>query len=123
MKTTTTSFGTWIYLLLVTCGGAWVLGLQTSWWQRALAVTAVVGLAVADAAHVAVVSELRERIAHGLDSLSPWIRGPLAIAGGAWIAGLNLPATGRFVLGVAVLAVLLFERSAMTAPPVAGSAR
>ncbi|NUK84962.1 hypothetical protein [Streptomyces lunaelactis] len=116
-----TPFGTWIYLLLVISGAAWVLGLQTSWWQRALAVAAVIGLAVADAAHTAVVSELRERTAHGLDSLSTWIRGPLAIAGGAWIAGLNLPATGRVVLAAAVLAVILFERS--MAAPVARSAR
>ncbi|MFD5899662.1 hypothetical protein [Streptomyces sp. NPDC060366] len=110
-----TPFGTWIYLLLVFCGGAWVLGLQTAWWQRALAVAAVVGLAVADAAHTAVVSELRERAAHGLDSLSTWIRGPLAIAGGAWIAGLTLSVAGRVTLAAAVLTVILFERS-MTAP-------
>ncbi|MEV0580910.1 hypothetical protein [Streptomyces sp. NPDC050392] len=109
------SFGTWIYLLLIISGGAWALGLQTAWWQRALAVTAVIGLAVADAAHTAVVSELRERTAHALDSLSPWIRGSLAIAGGAWIAGLNLPATGRVTLAAVVVAVVLFERS-MTAP-------
>jgi len=118
-----TPFGTWIYLLLVICGGAWVLGLHTAWWQRGLAVTAVIGLSAADAAHTAIVSELRERAAHGLDSLSTWIRGPLAIAGGAWIAGLNLPATGRVTLAAAVLAVLLFERSMTTAAPVARGAR
>ncbi|MER5617573.1 hypothetical protein [Streptomyces sp. NPDC002215] len=116
-----TPFGTWIYLLLVSCGGAWALGLQTAWWQRALAVAAVIGLAVADAAHTATVSELRERTAQVLDSLSTWIRGSFAIAGGAWIAGLNLPAPGRVALAAAVLTVILFERS-MTLP-VAGSAR
>ncbi|MEU3978130.1 MULTISPECIES: hypothetical protein [Streptomyces] len=116
-----TPFGTWIYLLLVISGGAWVLGLQTAWWQRLLAVLAVVGLAVADAAHTAVVSELRERTAHGLDSLSTYIRGPLAIAGGAWLTGFTLPATGRVVLAAAVLTVVLFERS-MTVP-VARTAR
>ncbi|GAA1376714.1 hypothetical protein ACFPK5_00860 [Streptomyces beijiangensis] len=117
-----TPAGTWIYLLLVSCGGAWTLGLHTAWWQRALAVFAVLVLAVADASHTAVVSELRERTARGLDSLSPWIRGPLAIAGGAWIAGLNLPVTGRVTLAAAVLAVLLFERS-MSAATVTRSAR
>lgn len=116
-----TIFGAWIYLLLVVCGGAWVLGFQTAWWQRGLAVTAVLGLAVADAMHTAVVSELRERTAHGLESLSMWIRGPLAIAGGAWIADFNLPASGRATLAAAVVTVILFERS-MSAP-VARTAR
>lgn len=118
-----TILGTWIYLLLVISGGAWALGFQTAWWQRGLAVLVVLALAAVDAAHTAaVVSELRERTADGLESLSMWIRGPLAIAGGAWLTDFTLDASGRATLAAAVVTVLLFERS-MSAPPAARTAR
>ncbi|MCT9142426.1 hypothetical protein [Streptomyces violarus] len=100
----------WVRAGLTLAGGAWVLGLQTAWWQRLLMAAAALGLALLDTSKTVALGEVHDLLAALLDRLG-WLRIPLGVVGGAWLIDvLTLPADGRVALAAAVVAVALMER-------------
>jgi hypothetical protein len=112
----------WSFTAMVAAGFAWLFGFETSWWQRALAALPVVALGVMDHRDVAAVVDARLGIIQALTELG-WLQAPLAVAGGAWLAGLNADAAARITLVVVIVLVASLLRYSPSIPaPVAGPA-
>jgi hypothetical protein len=113
---------TWTVAGLVAAGVAWTLGLHTDWWQRALMTLPVLGAAVLDGRGAELAVEIRVVLTGGLAALG-WLQVPLAVAGGAWLAGLHAALYTRVVLAVVVAAVAVLLWYAPSAPVPTGGTR
>jgi hypothetical protein len=113
---------TWILAGLVVAGYAWTLGLQATWWQRAVLATPVAVSAVLDLRGVYALTDARHGVARGLSDLG-WLQLPLAVAGGAWLAGLTAGFVTRLVLGLLIIGTATLLRYAPTAPARKGGRR
>lgn len=112
----------WAATGMVLAGGAWLLGLERSWWQRALMVLPMLVLAVLDARGITAVTTIRISGADAIAALG-WLQLPLAVAGGAWLLGFDAPLATRSALAGLVCLVAGLYRYALTTPPVTGGAR
>jgi hypothetical protein len=106
---------TWVLAGLVVAGYAWTLGLQATWWQRLTLAVPVVVSAVLDHHGTYALIDARHTVARGLSDLG-WLQLPLAVAGGAWMAGLTAGLTDRLLIGALILAVSALIRYAPTSP-------
>lgn len=113
---------TWILAGLVIAGYAWTLGLQATWWQRIVLAAPVALSAILDSRGVYALSEARHTVARGLSDLG-WLQLPLAVAGGAWMAGLTAGFVTRLLIGALILAVSALLRYAPTTPARKGGTR
>ncbi|MEV6133134.1 hypothetical protein AB0M05_41150 [Streptomyces violaceusniger] len=111
---------TWAITGLVLFGGAWVLGLQATWWQRTLLALPVAGMAYLDIRGVTVVIEARAGLTRALADMN-WGQIPLAVAGGAWLLGLVAPVGQRVMLAVVIALVAALYRHAPHAAAAGGA--
>lgn len=113
---------TWILAGLVVAGYAWTLGLQATWWQRLTLAVPVVVSAVLDHHGTYALIDARHTVARGLSDLG-WLQLPLAVAGGAWMAGLTAGFVTRLVLGLLIVGTATLIRYAPTTPTRKGGSR
>lgn len=113
---------TWLLAGLVTAGIAWAAGIDLAWWQRALAVLPLAVAAVADHHAIPTAVDVRHAAGRVLGELG-WLQLPLAVAGGAWAAGILPDAPTRITLAVLVVLVAALVRYAPAAPAATGGAR
>ncbi|WP_433894838.1 hypothetical protein [Streptomyces sp. CA-111067] len=113
---------TWILAGMVVAGYAWTLGLEATWWQRIVLAVPVAVSAVLDSRGVYALVDARHTVARGLSDLG-WLQLPLAVAGGAWLAGLTAGFVTRLLVGSLIIAVAALIRYAPTTPTRKGGAR
>jgi hypothetical protein len=113
---------TWILAGLVVAGYAWTLGLEATWWQRIVLAVPVAVSAVLDSRGVYALVDARHTVARGLADLG-WLQLPLAVAGGAWLAGLTAGFVTRVLIGSLIIAVAALIRYAPTTPTRKGGSR
>lgn len=113
---------TWIFTGLVLSGFAWVLGLQTSWWQRVILALPVVAFAILDARGIDALVDARVTVTRALADLG-WLQVPFAVAGVAWLIGLTPAVSTRITLVLVIALVAALFRLAPSAPAPAGGAR
>ncbi|WP_179203559.1 hypothetical protein, partial [Streptomyces griseiscabiei] len=107
---------------LVLAGFAWLLGLQTSWWQRVILALPVVLLAVLDVRGVDALVDVRVNLTRALADLD-WLQVPLAVAGVAWLIGLTPGVSTRITLVLVIALVVALFRIAPSAPAPTGGSR
>jgi hypothetical protein len=112
----------WIFTGLVLAGFSWLLGLQTSWWQRAVLALPVVFLAVLDVRGVNALVDVRVTLTRALTDLN-WLQVPLAVAGVAWLIGLTPGVSTRITLVLVIALVVALFRIAPSAPAPTGGAK
>ncbi|MBZ3908827.1 hypothetical protein [Streptomyces griseiscabiei] len=112
----------WIFTGLVLAGFAWLLGLQTSWWQRVILALPVVLLAVLDVRGVDALVDVRVNLTRALADLD-WLQVPLAVAGVAWLIGLTPGVSTRITLVLVIALVVALFRIAPSAPAPTGGSR
>ncbi|MEU9396602.1 hypothetical protein AB0D86_42205 [Streptomyces sp. NPDC048324] len=112
----------WIFTGLVLSGFSWLLGLQTSWWQRVILALPVVLLAVLDVRGVDALVDVRVNLTRALTDLG-WLQVPLAVAGVAWLIGLTPGVSMRITLVLVIAVVVALWRIAPSAPAPAGGSR
>ncbi|MBP5866087.1 MULTISPECIES: hypothetical protein [Streptomyces] len=112
----------WIFTGLVLAGFAWLLGLQTSWWQRVILALPVVLLAVLDVRGVDALVDVRVNLTRALTDLD-WLQVPLAVAGVAWLIGLTPGVSTRITLVLVIALVVALFRIAPSAPAPTGGSR
>lgn len=118
-----TVVASWSFAAMVAAGFCWLFNFETTWWQRALAVLPVVALGVMDHRDFPAAVDARLGTARALTELG-WLQVPLAVAGGAWLAGLTADAAARITLAVVIVLVAALLRYAPSVPtPAGGSAR
>lgn len=103
---------TWALAGLVVAGFAWTLGLQATWWQRTALALPVAVAAVLDNRGTYALIDARQAASRGLSDLG-WLQLPLAVAGGAWMAGL----TASFVTRVTIAALIIGAASLIRYAP------
>ncbi|ONK09265.1 hypothetical protein [Streptomyces sp. MP131-18] len=113
---------TWLCAALVAAGVAWTAGLTAAWWQQALLAVPVLAVIAADLRGAGPVIDARVAVVHLLTALG-WVQTPLAVAGGAWAAGLGAEASTRLALAGVVLAVVALFRTAPSSTAPEGSAQ
>jgi hypothetical protein len=113
---------TWSCTGLIAFGIAWALGLQTSWWQRALIALPLAVLAVLDARGAGPVMDARIALTRLIADFG-WLQIPLAVAGGAWLTGLTPDAGTRIALAAVLATVAGLFHLAPSAPAPAGGNR
>ncbi|MEU9428565.1 hypothetical protein AB0D87_38100 [Streptomyces sp. NPDC048342] len=112
----------WIFTGLVLAGFSWLLGLQTSWWQRVILALPVVLLAVLDVRGVDALVDVRVNLTRALTDLD-WLQVPLAVAGAAWLIGLTPGVSTRITLVLVIALVVALFRIAPSAPAPTGGSR
>jgi hypothetical protein len=113
---------TWILAGLVVAGYGWTLGLEATWWQRIVLAIPVAVSAVLDSRGVYALVDARRAVASALADLG-WLQLPLAVAGGAWMAGITANFLTRLVIGGLIIAVSTLIRHAPTTPARKGGRR
>lgn len=109
----------WTCTGLIAFGFAWILGLDAAWWQRILFVLPIAGLAALDIRGTDTVIDARGSITRTLADLG-WLQIPLAVAGGAWMAGLTPDLITRLALAAVLATVAGLFHYAPSAPASAG---
>lgn len=113
---------TWSCTGLIAVGVAWALGLEADWWQRALLVLPLAVLAVLDARGAGPVMDARIALTRLIADFG-WLQIPLAVAGGAWLAGLTPDVLTRVALAAVLATVAGLFHFAPSAPVPAGGNR
>lgn len=113
---------TWTFVVLVAGGLAWTFGFDSNWWQRAALVLPAAALGAADFRDFSPVVEARLAATRVMSELG-WMQTPLAVAGGAWLAGLTPDTATRLTLIAVIVLVAALFRYAPTVPAPAGGPR
>jgi hypothetical protein len=106
---------TWVLAGLVVAGYGWTLGLEATWWQRVVLAVPVAVSAVLDSRGVYALVDARQAVSRGLSDLG-WLQLPLAVAGGAWMAGMTAGFLTRLVLAALIVGIAALIRYAPSTP-------